>query len=365
MTTAVTFDALRRYAVARTLFIPTTLGRAIAKLGFVQADPIRAPARAQDLTLRHRVRNYCAGDLERHYPRLPIEEDFFVNYGFLPRTHQALMHPRVARTKWNPTTKKRAQDVLAFVRERGEVNPREVDERFAHGNAINNWGGSSKVTKELLDAMHYRGMLRVLRRDQGIRIYAIPIAVHGDVPADAAQRRAQLDALIDLIVRKYAPLPARSLGALTRRLRYGAPQAADQIESALDHARVRLPHERIEGVDWYWAEGERPASARYAPAERVHLLAPFDPIVWDRHRFELFWGWAYRFEAYLPAPKRKLGYYALPLLWRDAVIGWGNLAVKDGTVAADFGYVTSMPKGRGFKRELEEELERLRVFLRL
>ena len=49
-------DALRRYAVARTLFTPTTLPRAIGTLGFVQADPIRAPARAQDLTLRHRVR---------------------------------------------------------------------------------------------------------------------------------------------------------------------------------------------------------------------------------------------------------------------------------------------------------------------
>ena len=77
-------DDLRRYAVARSLFTPTTLARAIGKLGFVQADPIRAPARAQDLTLRHRVKDYRAGDLEHRYARLPVEEDFFVNYGFLP-----------------------------------------------------------------------------------------------------------------------------------------------------------------------------------------------------------------------------------------------------------------------------------------
>ena len=95
-----TLDHLRRYAVARSLFKPTTLMRAIAKLGFVQADPIRAPARAQDLTLRHRVVGYRAGDLERRYPRLPVEEDFFVNYGFLPRGHHALMHPRQARMEW-------------------------------------------------------------------------------------------------------------------------------------------------------------------------------------------------------------------------------------------------------------------------
>ena len=68
----ITLDTLRRYAVARSLFKPTTLGRAIKKLGFVQADPIRAPARAQDLTLRHRVQGYCAGDLERRYPKLKL-----------------------------------------------------------------------------------------------------------------------------------------------------------------------------------------------------------------------------------------------------------------------------------------------------
>ncbi len=61
--------------------------------------------------------------------------------------------------------------------------------------------------------------------------------------------------------------------------------------------------------------------------EAVRLLAPFDPVVWDRRRFEAFWGWAYRFEAYTPAPRRVRGYYALPLLWRDQVIGWGNLAL--------------------------------------
>ena len=87
----VTIDDLRRFAVARSLFAPTTLQGALDRFGFVQADPIRAPARAQDLTLRHRVRNYSAGDLERSFPTLDVEEDYFLNYGFLPRSVQALM----------------------------------------------------------------------------------------------------------------------------------------------------------------------------------------------------------------------------------------------------------------------------------
>src|SRR5690349_4205800 len=74
----ITLDDLRRFAVARSLFKPTTLRRALDRMGFVQADPIRAPARAQDLTLRHRVKDYRAGDLERLYPTLDVEEDFFL-----------------------------------------------------------------------------------------------------------------------------------------------------------------------------------------------------------------------------------------------------------------------------------------------
>ncbi len=86
----------------------------------------------------------------------------------------------------------------------------------------------------------------------------------------------------------------------------------------------------------------------------------------DRARFELLWGRVYRFEAYTPAPKRKRGYYALPLLWRDQVIGWGNLSVKNGELTSEFGYVESRPpRDRAFKRELEAELVRMRTFLGL
>ena len=95
-------------------------------------------------------------------------------------------------------------------------------------------------------------------------------------------------------------------------------------------------------------------------------MTPFDPVVWDRRRFEMLWGWAYRFEAYTPVVKRKFGYYALPLVWRDRVIGWGNVSVREGTLRSDLGYIGSRPPlDRGFRRALEEELNRLAVFLGL
>jgi uncharacterized protein YcaQ len=367
----ITLDDLRRFAVARSFFKPTTLKRALHRMGFVQADPIRAPARAQDLTLRHRVKDYLAGDLERRYSKLDIAEDFFVTYGFVTTSIQALMHPRSetgvpadAPHPWPAARRKRAGLLLEFVRERGAVHPREVDDHFSHGTVENYWGGSSNATTHLLDAMHYRGLLRVARREGGIRIYTAHL--HGPGPPDAAARRARIDVLVDVAVRLYAPLPGRSLADFVRRLRFAVPQWRGELTGALQRVKQRLSHARADGVDWYWPAGEDAEdAARRVPQDRVRLLTPFDPLVRDRHRFELLWSWVYRFEAYTPAPKRKRGYYALPLLWRDRVIGWGNLSVKNGNLESDLGYVESPPRDRAFKRELEAELDQMRTFLGL
>lgn len=355
-----TLDDLRAFAITRSLFPPTTLARAIDRLGFVQADPIRAPARAQDLTLRHRVVEYRAGDLERRYASLPVEEDFFLIYGFVAAQLYALMHPRARGfDPLPPVQARRARRMLAFVRARGEVHPREVNEQFAHGTTTNYWGGTSNATTHLLDQLHYRGLLRVVRRDRGVRVYAVR-----DVPGapNAVERRRRIDALVDAVVHLYAPLPAASFSPIVRRLRFAVPQWHGDLDQALQRAKTRLGRARLDGVDWYWPAGETPGR-RVVPSV-VRLLAPFDPVVWDRRRFEMFWSWSYRFEAYTPLAKRLRGYYALPLLWRDRVVGWGNLAVKDGVLRPAFGYVDGRPpRDRAFGRELDAELERMRAFL--
>lgn len=276
------------------------------------------------------------------------------------------MHPRGLASRWPAGRKKRAQLLLEFVRERGAVHPREVDGHFSHGRVTNYWGGSSSATTHLLEAMHYGGLLRVVRREAGIRMYALH--EHGERPADTAARQAQIDALVDVVARTYAPLPGASLSGLVSRLRYAVPQWRGELRNALQRARQRLSHARVDGIDWYWPADEHPPrrARGNAAQDTVRLLAPFDPVVWDRRRFEVFWGWAYRFEAYTPLPKRKRGYYALPLLWHDRVIGWGNLSLKNGNLQSDFGYVASQPPSdRAFARELEAELDRMRRFLGL
>ena len=129
-------------------------------------------------------------------------------------------------------------------------------------------------------------------------------------------------------------------------------------------AKGRLAQAKVDGVDWYWPQAEDPAQGWRIPS-KVRLLAPFDPVVWDRPRFEQFWGWAYRFEAYTPAAKRVRGHYALPLLWRDQVIGWANLKLLNGELQHELGFVEGRPQHPAFERALEEELSAMRQFLRL
>jgi uncharacterized protein YcaQ len=296
-----------------------------------------------------------------------VFEDFFINYGFVTPALQALMHPRPdvsvpygGQRRWPAEQLRRAAQLLDFVRERGEVHPREVDAHFAHGPVRNYWGGSSNASTFLLDAMHYRGLLKVTRREGGVRLYAAH--EHGGATEDAAERRARLDALADVVVRIYAPLPARTLAVYLRRLRYAVPQWHDEMTATLARAKARLVKERVDGVDWYWPAEADPRRAE--AEERVRLLAPFDPVVQDRLRLELLWGWVYRFEAYTPAKKRKMGYYALPILWREGVIGWANVKAKEGGLDVQLGFAAGRPpRERAFGRELDAEVERMRAFL--
>jgi uncharacterized protein len=351
---------LRRYAIARSLRPPASLAKVLRTIGFVQADPIRAPARAQDLILRHRVQGYRAGDLEKTYEKLSVDEEYFVNYGFMHSDYLPWLHPRAALPQ-RSRARQLSAALLAFVRERSAVHPKEAAAHFKAGR-VRRWSGSSAMTTHLLDRLHFLGDLRVVRRENGIRIYAArsqPLCEFTELPPHECAA-----ALIDLIVRIYAPVPAPSLVYLCRLLLYATPHLEAELKTAVANARQRFRYASVAGMEWYWPGDEDLHADVGTLDDKLRVLAPFDPIVWDRRRFELCWGWQYRFEAYMPASKRRFGYYALPVLWHDRVIGWANVALKDGTLRGEFGYPDgSAPKHRVFARELDAELDGLRSFL--
>jgi uncharacterized protein YcaQ len=358
-------EHLRRYAIARSLFKPTSLLRAIARLGFVQADPMRAPARAQDLVLRYRVKGYRAGELERRYPRLAIEEAFFINYGFVPRETLSLLHPRGAPREWDAwdtRTQARAEEVLAFVRQHGCTSAKDVQYQFNHGR-MKRWGGDLNVSLHLLEGLHYRGLLRVARREAGIRLYeAIHPTPQNDDPEARLTRAGQL---LDILVDLYAPLPAASLGYLCGLLRHGVSHLAVEVRQLHEHAKSRYAHAEVDGQLWFWPEGENPMGIRHHVDDRLRFLTPFDPVVWDRRRFQLFWGWEYKLEAYMPAYKRRMGHYAMPMLWCEQMLGWANLKVVDGRLTHELGFAGVRESGRAFQLALDEALHQMHEFLGL
>src|SRR5271154_2449024 len=130
----ITLDDLRGLAVTQSLFPATTLKLAFHRLGFVQADPIRSPARAQDLILRHRVKNYRAGDLDRSYGALKLEEDYLYAYGFMPVKTWELLHPRGRRRLTSGE-----QKVLDIVSNRKRLHPRELETQLGKSREVNAW----------------------------------------------------------------------------------------------------------------------------------------------------------------------------------------------------------------------------------
>ncbi len=356
-----TLDELRRYAVARAFGPPTDLLSAVRRLGYLQADPIRAPARAQDLILRHRVAGYRVDDLEKEFPRLPIIEDMLHNYGFFPEEHLALLHPRVLSPRWREFMAEHRplrRKLLRYLTEQEEAHPRDVESVLGAGARINGWGGTSSATTLMLEALHREGLARVRRRDKGLRIYALA------PPREAAMSPiARADRLIALIIDLYAPLQERSLMRVISMMGTNKPAVdfAKRIELAIKRGTYRRA--TVDGVTYIWSAHE---VAPEAAENAVRFLAPFDPVVWDRSRFEHLWGWAYRFEAYTPASKRKFGYYALPLLWREHIVGWANTSVTAGQLNVQIGYA-SKERLRGntaaFNSSLESETERYRHFL--
>jgi uncharacterized protein len=354
-------EQLRAFSVHRSLWRERHLKTAISRLGFVQADPIRAPARAQDLILMQRVKDYKAGDLEQKYAKLGVEEDFFVNYGFMPREIQPFMHPRTYdRTlRIEQEAPGLTERVLEFVKLNGATHPKELMQEFGKQRVGNYWGGGSQATTRALDGLHYRGHLRVARRDNGIKVYEAAPHIQNFLEQPKSNHD-MARGLIDLILSIYAPLPEQSLGQLVSLSGYGAPHLKLEIRNILKTMKTELESVKIDGLRYFWS-GMDSLETDIKP--EVRLLAPFDPVVWDRRRFEHLHGWEYRFEAYTPPAKRKLGYYALPMLWQDKIIGWGNLKVVNGKLESEIGFVNAKPKSKAFNIALETELERMQVFL--
>ncbi len=302
--------------------------------------------------------DYRAGDLERRYPTLGLEEAYLHAYGFATPTVHAMLLPRhdpeFPDGRYLPSGL--AAEVLAFVRDLGPTHPAALADRFGREQELNGWGGMSKATTRALHRLLHHGRLRVVHRAGSVRVYEARAA-----PEETRSRTERAEHLTLLVARILAPVSMQTLSATM------APVARSilgpGVRSSAIHDLLRsgaLQAEEADGIRYI-----RPADLPFSGQvrRRVRFLAPFDPLVWDRRRFEHFWDWSYRFEAYTPPPKRRFGYYAMPLLWDDAVIGWVNVDRRGQTVDVRAGFVAGRPSSTAFRTAFDAEVARMEDFL--
>ena len=258
----------------------------MGRLGFLQLDPIATVAPPQHLVLWSRLGAFDTAELDR----LVAERKLFEWNAFLwPAEVLPLIRARMRPTRKPPTTawERHRRDFLRdnasfrryILRElegRGPLLSRELEDRSAQRRRDHRWFGARRVT-DMLTILHLRGEIAIVGRRTGQRLW-------------------------DLAERWYPDTDVPPL---------------EEAERLLEERRFRALGVRLDKGEWV----AHPDASDAPVADRVTLLSPFDRLIHDRDRAEALFGFRYRLEMYVPKAKREYGYYVLPVLVGDRLVG--------------------------------------------
>jgi uncharacterized protein YcaQ len=300
----------------------------IRRMGVLQIDTIHIVARSPYLVLWSRLGDYQPGWLDELLAERKLFEYWAHEACFLPIEDYPLYRHRMlgAATmgwkyarEWTEQNREALERVLAHVRENGEVRSADFERT---DDSDGKWWGW-KTEKRALESLFTSGDLMIVRRHNFQRIYdlrerVLPGWDDADLPPQDDVRRVQ------------ALKAVRALGVTTARWVADYFRTRKTETSALVKALAAEGALRRAEVDG-WAEDAyihpdnaglaESASAGELSPELTTLLSPFDPLVWDRARALAMFGFDYRIECYTPAPKRRYGYFTLPILRRGELIG--------------------------------------------
>jgi uncharacterized protein YcaQ len=308
------------------------LGLALDHHGYVQIDPINVCGRMHDLILRHRVTGYREGDLMRYLhgegdPLSPAQRRAFEHH--VPNTNilvafpldawphlQAAMHQRSrARGPWSgkltPRERALSEHILSEIAARGPLS----SETFNDNRQARRVWGSATLAKSTLQKLFFHGRVLISRRVAQRRFYDLPERVLPrevlKAPVPAASDTVRWLALLKLRQRRLVALKREEAAAV-----------ADQIQplTVLDDAGAALHPTLFCLIDDIPALDEVETDTTPLP-ESVLLLAPLDPLIYDRRVTSQLWDFDYTWEAYTPSHKRVRGYYALPILSGLELVG--------------------------------------------
>ena len=354
---------------------PQATAAAVEHLGYVQIDTINVIERCHHHILWTRIPNYQRADLRQAQS---IDKTVFEYWThalsyvpakdlrfFLPAMKQ---HRREGHKWFGSVTPADLRKVMRLIRRDGALTIRDIDDDVLVDKE-HPWA-SRKPSKRALQLAFYEGQLTISERNGMLKTYELMARHFGwDTPSSKPPKPATAREihiyLLDRALRAQGIVSLDSIchldapsKAATRRLVESRVRAKSLVPVALEGAAKQE----------HWAEPGTLEAASDRGSELVHILSPFDPLIIQRKRTELFFGYGHRFEAYVPKEKRLFGYFALPVLVGGDIVAAIDLKTdrKAGTLLVQKWSWVGNGARRGarkdLKRRIEEELHRFERF---
>ncbi|HET7470219.1 MAG TPA: crosslink repair DNA glycosylase YcaQ family protein [Gemmatimonadales bacterium] len=301
---------------------PEATPAAVAHLGYLQIDTIHVIERSHHHILHSRIPSYRR---EHLHQAQSVDKTVFEYWthalSYLP-TESLRFYVRQMRREWEErvwfgtVSSQDLRRVVSRIRRDGPITIRDLD-NDALVEKIHAWG-SRKPSKRVLEAAFYKGLVTISRRTGMLKTYELlPRHFGWDRLPRAASERETLDYRLDRALRAQGVV---SVESICYQDAAGKPAMRRLVESRV--RRKELVPVVVEGAERL-AHWVRPAALESLPVpaeELVHILSPFDPLIIQRKRLRLFFGYDYRFEAYVPRDKRVFGYFVCPVLIGDRIV---------------------------------------------
>ncbi|HEY0346024.1 MAG TPA: crosslink repair DNA glycosylase YcaQ family protein [Solirubrobacteraceae bacterium] len=321
---------------------PDAVAAVAERIGCLQLDPVSAVARSPLLVLFARLGPLREAALERAAYERRTLFDAWAHEASLVATADLPLHRWAMRTYLDAPTTRAARarefltanaefcdELVAELRDRGPLRARELEDRSAEPWRHGWWTdevSERQTIGRLLHLLWLTGRIGVARREAGERLWDVferclppeaPATTLGD---DDAERAAVLRAVRMLGVARPAHVRAHFLRRRYPRL----PETLAALTAAGALERVQVQGLRGE---WYAAVADLEGLADLAPGARTVALSPFDNLLCDRARTAELFGFDHRLEIYVPAARRRWGYYVLPILHRERLVARADAAL--------------------------------------
>lgn len=334
-------DHARRFLARRHLLAPpralpadpASVLTVVERLGSLQFDPLEVPgARNHDLVLHARIGRYERAwcDTWLYGPDRRLIELYNKSLNILPieqLPHYAIAWQR-SSSYYNDRILSEQADVATAILERLRTDaPLSTAAFVEHGHAIDWWWAPTRASRAVMEALFVSGRIGISRRDGNRRYYDL---IERLVPAELLDRReSEEEAMTHRLLSRFRATGLTTSVGTQAEVMYSAGSQEERLRRTqrLVDDGVLLPID-VEGLKrtQYILADEEPIldeterAADFSPGG-VAFLGPLDPLVWDRKQLRALWSFDYLWEVYVPAARRRWGYYVLPILWGDRFVG--------------------------------------------